>query len=204
MIEKPAVTDQPIDKILAERWSGRAFDPSLAISDQQITALCEAARWAPSCYGDQPWRFIIWNQHQDKSSWQQALDCLSPGNQEWAKNAPLLVLAASVKTFSHNGQDNRWVGYDTGAASISLCLQATSMGLISHQMGGYDGNKLRAAFALPDDIELWAMIAVGHPAPLDSLNEEHLERELKARERRPLSEQFFSGGWNSPIKSGEQ
>ena len=199
MIEKPAITDQKVDTIIAERWSGRAFDASIAVSDENIVSLCEAARWAPSCYGDQPWRFIVWNKHNDETSWQKAIECLAPGNQEWAKNASVLVLAASVKTFSHNNKNNRWVGYDTGAASISLCLQATSMGLMSHQMGGFDSDKVRSSFGVPDDIELWAMIAIGHPAALDSLNEEQLERELKARERRPLDEQFFSNTWNSTL-----
>jgi len=203
MIEKPAITDQKIDKVLAERWSGRAFDPTMPVSDDTVVSLCEAARWAPSCFGDQPWRFIVWNKFQDEVSWQKAIDTLSPGNQDWARNAPLLILAASVKTFSHNGSNNRWVGYDSGAASISLCLQATSMGLMSHQMGGFDGDKVRAEFSLPDDIDLWAMIAVGYPAGLDGLNEQQLERELKERERRPLSEQFFSGSWNTPLNSGE-
>lgn len=203
MIEKPADTAQKIEKVIAERWSGRAYDPTIAIDDDQVVALCEAARWAPSCFGDQPWRFIVWNKHQDETSWQQVLDCLAPGNQEWAKNASLLILAASVKTFSHNGSDNRWVGYDTGAASISLCLQATAMGLMSHQMGGFDSDKLKNTFALPEDIECWAMIAVGHPAALDSLNEEQLERELKARERLPLNKHFFKNGWGQPFNSGE-
>ena len=79
MIEKPAITDQKIDKNIAERWSGRAFDPSSPIHNDTIISLCEAARWAPSCYGEQPWRFIVWNKHQDQLSWQQAIDCLSLG-----------------------------------------------------------------------------------------------------------------------------
>ncbi len=203
MIAKPAETSQPIATVLAERWSGRAYDPTVAVSNEQIIALCEAARWAPSCFGDAPWRYIIWNKHVDEAQWQKALDCLVPGNQEWAKNASVLVLAASVSSFSHNGKDNRWVGYDTGAASISMCLQATQMGLMSHQMGGFDADKVRTTFALPEELQLWAMMAIGYPAPLDNLNEEQLERELKARERRPLSQQFFNGAWNSPLTSGE-
>lgn len=197
MIEKPAVTDQKISRIIAERWSGRAYDPTIAVTDADIVSLCEAARWAPSCFGDEPWRYIVWNKHSDEASWQQALECLVPGNQEWAKNASVLVLAASVKAFRHNDKNNRWVGYDTGAASISLCLQATAMGLMSHQMGGFDSDKIRSNFSVPDDVECWAMIAIGHPAALDSLNEEQLERELKARERRPLSEQFYNNTWKS-------
>lgn len=203
MIQKPAETSQAINKTIAERWSGRAFDSATPVTQEQITSLCEAARWAPSCFGDQPWRFIIWDRYQDETSWQQIIDCLSPGNQDWAKSAPLLILAASVNSFSHNGNDNRWVGYDTGAASISLCLQATAMGLMSHQMGGFDAEKIRQQSELPEDLTLWAMIAVGHPAPLDNLTEQQMERELKARERRPLSEQFFNQTWNNPINSGE-
>jgi nitroreductase len=195
MIQKPADTEQPIEKVLAERWSGRAYDATVPVSDEQVTALSEAARWAPSCYGEAPWRYLICNKFTDETAWQKALDALSPGNQDWAKNAPLLILAASAPDFSHNDKPNRWSGYDTGAASISLCLQATAMGLVSHQMGGFDAEKMRQSFAIPENIQLWAMIAIGHPAALDGLNEEQMERELKARERRPLEKQFFHGKW---------
>ena len=200
MIRKPADTEHEIEKMLAERWSGRAYDPALPVTDKQIIILCEAARWAPSCFGDQPWRYIVWNRHQDEASWQKAVNCLVTGNQAWAKNSSVLILAASVQTFSHNDATNRWNGYDTGAASVSLCLQASAMGLMSHQMGGFDGDKLKATFAIPDDVNLWAMIAIGHPAALDTLNEEELERELKIRERRPLSTQFYRNDWNVPLK----
>lgn len=203
MLKKPADTAQPIHNILAERWSGRAFDADKALTAEEITALCEAARWAPSCYGDEPWRFIIWNKFDDAKTWKKVVDCLSPGNQQWAQNAPLLILATSMPNFSHNDSPNRWAGYDTGAASISLCLQATAMGLMTHQMGGYDADKIRQTFNLPEEINLWAMIAVGHPAPLENLDEEQQQRELRARARRPLSEQFFHGGWQGPEQAGE-
>lgn len=195
MIQKPADTEQPIEHILAERWSSRAFDPDVEVSQEQIIALTEAARWAPSCYGEAPWRYLICNKFTDKKAWDKALDSLVPGNQEWAQNAPLLILAASAPEFGHNGKTNRWSGYDTGAASISLCLQATSMGLASHQMGGFDVDKMRAHFNIPEEIHMWSMIAIGHPAPLDSLTEEQMERELKPRQRRPLNQQFFHGEW---------
>lgn len=195
MIQKPADTAQPIAPVLAERWSGRAYDPTQPVSAAQLTALSEAARWAPSCFGDQPWRFLICDRFSDEQAWQQILDSLAPGNQEWARHAPVLILAASVPHFSHNGSPNRWAGYDTGAASISLCLQATAMGLMSHQMGGFDSDRLRDRFAIPADIALWAVIAIGHPAPLDDLDDTQLERELKPRERRPLAQQFFHATW---------
>lgn len=195
MIEKPADTEQPIEKVIAERWSGRAYDPNIPVTEAQITALTEAARWAPSCFGDEPWRYILWDKFSDPENWQKAFDCLAEGNQQWAKNAPLLILAASVDTFSQNDKTNRWTGYDTGAASLSLCLQATAMGLMSHQMGGFDTDKIRQVFDLPADLHLWSMMAIGHAAPLDDLSPEQLERELKPRQRRPLAEQFFHGGW---------
>lgn len=195
MIEKPADTEQPIEKVIAERWSGRAYDPNIPVTEAQITALTEAARWAPSCFGDEPWRYILWDKFSDPENWQKAFDCLAEGNQQWAKNAPLLILAASVDTFSQNDKTNRWTGYDTGAASLSLCLQATAMGLMSHQMGGFDTDKIRRVFDLPADLHLWSMMAIGHAAPLDDLSPEQLERELKPRQRRPLAEQFFHGGW---------
>jgi len=203
MIEKPAITEQAIDKVLAERWSGRFYDSTQAVSEEQIIQLCEAARWAPSCYGEQPWRFIIFNRHQNENAWTQALNCLSPGNQEWAQNAPLLIIATSNTEFSHNNTPNRWAAYDTGAASISLCLQASAMGLMSHQMGGFDSNQTRQSFNLPDNVECWAIIAIGYPAPLDTLDETQLERELKIRERRPLSDNFFIDSWDKPLTSGE-
>lgn len=195
MIQKPADTEQDIDTTLAERWSGRAYDPDLEVSEEQIVALTEAARWAPSCSGEEPWRYLICNKFTDKAAWDKAFDSLMPGNQTWAKDAALLILAASVTEFREKDKNNPWVGHDTGAASLSLCLQATSLGLMSHQMGGYEPDKMRAAFNIPDNIRLWSMIAIGHPAPLDSLTEEQMERELKPRQRRPLSEQFFRGKW---------
>ncbi|WP_289283588.1 MULTISPECIES: nitroreductase family protein [unclassified Methylophaga] len=196
MIQKPADTAQPIEKVMAERWSGRAYDPTVMVSQEEITALCEAARWAPSCFGDEPWRYLVCDKNTDRTAWEKLLSALAPGNQEWAKNAPVLILTASVPLFSQNDKPNRWSGYDTGAASISLCLQATSMGLMSHQMGGFDDKKIREAFAISDDIHMWSVIAIGHQAVLDNLTEEQLERELSPRQRRPLEQAFFMNKWS--------
>ena len=95
MLSKPASTSQPIHELLANRWSPRAFDPDAAIDRTQMTALAEAARWAPSCFGAQPWGFIFCNRDTDRPGWERALECLVPGNQAWAKNCPLLIAAAA-------------------------------------------------------------------------------------------------------------
>lgn len=196
MIQKPADTAQPIEKVMAERWSGRAYDPTVMVTAEEITALCEAARWAPSCFGDEPWRYLVCDKNTDESAWKKVLSALVPGNQEWAKNAPVLIVTASVPNFSQNDKPNRWSGYDTGAASISLCLQATAMGLMSHQMGGFDDKVLRESFNIPADIHIWSIIAIGHQAALDNLSEEQLERELSPRKRRPVEQAFFMNKWS--------
>lgn len=198
-MQKPAITQAPIHDIIANRWSPRAYDANKSVSQTQIISLLEAARWAPSCFGDEPWRFIVWDKNQDAAAWEKAFDCIVPGNQTWAKDAPVLILICADTLFSHNQKTNRWANYDTGAAAVSLCLQATSMGLATHQMGGFDGDKTRAAFGIPEQIEMMSMLAVGYVADADTLSDELKERELAPRKRRPLGELFYDGVWNHPI-----
>lgn len=197
-MQKPALTQVPIDATIANRWSGRAYDAGKPVSQAQIIALLEAARWSPSCYGDQPWRFIVWDKNTDAAAWQKAFDCLAPGNQAWVKDAPLLFLVAADSLFNHNGQQNRWSEYDTGAAAENLCLQASAAGLMAHQMGGFDTDKTRATFAVPEQYSLMAMISVGYPADLATLAGETLTRETAPRKRRPLGELFYGGAWGRP------
>ncbi|MFL9610478.1 nitroreductase family protein [Methylobacillus sp. Pita2] len=199
MSRKPAVTSVPIDSTIAERWSGRAYDASKPVSHEQTIALLEAARWAPSCYGDQPWRFIVWDKNKDAAAWQKAFDTLVEFNQGWVKNSPLLVLIAADTKFHHNGKPNRWAAYDSGAAAENLCLQSTALGLMAHQMAGFDADKLRAAFAIPEQIEIIAMVSVGYAADPATLEGEAKERELAARSRRELGELFFDSAWGKPI-----
>lgn len=198
-MQKPAITQAPIHDIIANRWSPRAYDANKAVSQTQIISLLEAARWAPSCFGDEPWRFIVWDKNQDAAAWEKAFDCIVPGNQTWAKDAPVLILICADTLFGHNQKPNRWGGYDTGAAAVSLCLQATSMGLATHQMGGFDGERTRAAFGIPEQINMMSMLAVGYSADVNTLSDELKERELTARKRRPLGELFYDGVWNQPI-----
>lgn len=198
-MHKPAITQVPIDSTLANRWSGRAYDASKSISHEQVIALLEAARWAPSCFGDQPWRFVVLNKNTDAATWQQAFDCLVPGNQAWVKDAPLLLLVCADTLFTHNQKPNRFAEYDTGAATENLCLQASSMGLMAHQMGGYDSDKARATFGIPEQYTLMAMVSVGYPADIATLEGEALARETAERVRKPLSELFFANTWGKPV-----
>jgi len=198
-MHKPAITQVNIDETIAKRWSGRTYDASKTISKVQIIALLEAARWAPSCFGDEPWRFIVWDKKADANAWQQAFDCVVPNNQTWVKDVPVLILVCAGTLFGHNQSSNRWAQYDTGAAAENLCLQAASMGLMAHQMGGFNADKTRESFAIPAEYTLMAMIAVGYEGDANNLPEEQKARELAARKRKPLGELFFSGTWGKPI-----
>jgi nitroreductase len=198
-MSKPANTQTPIHEIIANRWSPRAFDPNKPVTQAQITALLEAARWAPSCFGDQPWRFLVWNKNEDTLSWQNALDTIVPNNQVWAKNAPLFVLVCAFGLFGHNQKPNRWAEYDTGAAAENLCLQASALGLVAHQMGGFDLDSARKKFNIPSEVLPMSMIAIGYEGDANDLPEELKTREHAPRTRKPLGEMFFNGVWDKPI-----
>ena len=200
MNDRKAQTHVPINELLAERWSPRAYDVGRPISREQLAALLEAARWAPSCNGDEPWRYLIFDRNRDPEGWQKAFDCLSENNRKWVKNVPVLLLSCGGSIFEHSGKPNRYGQHDTGAASVCLALQGAAMGLAVHQMGGYDAQKARAAFNIPEEYTPMAMIAVGYQASPDVLDEETKAKELKPRSRKPLETDFFEGGWGHGVK----
>jgi len=199
MLEKPAQTSRPIHDLFVRRWSTRAFDASKPVGRDQLISLIEAGRWAPSCNGDEPWRYLIWDRSRDPGGFQKAFDCLSENNRKWVKNVPLLMLSCAGSNFAATGKPNRWTQHDTGAASVSMALQATALGLAYHQMGGFDAEKARAAFDIPAEYTPMAMIAVGYQAAPEVLDEETKKKELVARARKPLAEKFFEGGWGKGV-----
>ena len=199
MFENRAITSVAIEDHLARRWSGRVYDPARPVTRPQLLALLEAARWAPSCFGDQPWRYLVWDRMQDAGNWQRAFGCLGEFNQGWAGKAPVLMLALADTQFNHNNQPNRWGGYDTGAASMSLCVQAVALGIMVHQMGGFDGGKVQKEFAIPERFTPMAMIVVGYQLAKADIPADMREREFAARQRRPLGELVFSGEWGKAM-----
>ena len=199
MLRKPAQTSRPIHDLLARRWSTRAFDAAKPVTREQLTTLLEAGRWAPSCNGDEPWRYLVWDRARDPEGFQKAFDCLSDNNRKWVKNVPLLMLSCAGSNFAATGKPNRWTQHDTGAASLSIALQADALGLAVHQMGGFDAEKARAAFGIPVEYTPMAMIAVGYQTAPDVLDEETKKKELTPRARKPLAERFFEGGWGKGV-----
>jgi nitroreductase len=199
MFNKEIETKVTIHELIAARWSGRVYDSRKLLSREQIMALVEAARWAPSCFGDQPWRFIVFDKATNEAAWEKALTCLAEGNQSWAKDAPLLLLACADSVLSQTGKPNRWGQYDTGAASENLSLQATALGLMVHQMGGFDAEKTKTEFSIPEQFTPMAMMTVGYQLAEEVIPEDLKEREYNARARNTLDENFYEGCWGEPI-----
>jgi nitroreductase len=197
-MEKPADIQYPIHDVLKRRWSPRAFDERLVEADK-LQSLFEAARWAPSSNNEQPWRFIAARKDRELE-WNRLHACLVEGNRKWAYRAPVLILSVASLNFEDDGKPNRHALYDTGMAVENLVLQATALGLVAHQMAGFDVEQARADLKIPAGYEPVAMIAVGYHGDPAILSDRLRERELQPRSRQPISEWTFSGQWGIPLR----
>ncbi len=195
MFTKSIDTSSPIHDLIAGRWSGVAFDAQRPVSDEDLHSVLEAARWAPSCFGDQPWRYVVCKKDSHPEGWQTIFDSLIDKNQAWCQHVPVLILACHDTQFSHNDNPNRHGAYDTGAASVSMCLQAAALGLMSHQMGGFAAEKLQQSFAIPERFSPIAVIALGYQVAETDIPDAFREREMAPRKRNELSRNFFLGAW---------
>ncbi|VAW95233.1 hypothetical protein MNBD_GAMMA21-1424 [hydrothermal vent metagenome] len=196
MFHKPAKTDINLHAIIADRWSGVAFDSERWVERDNLNTILEAARWCASCYGDQPWRYIVTDRNTRPDDWNSAFECLLPANQKWAIHAPVLILACCKNVFQNTGEPNLWAKYDTGAASISMVYQATALGLMVCQIGGFDSNRARTSFAIPNEFTPLTYIAVGYQLPEEKIPDELMSREYAIRQRMPLQKIVFEGRWD--------
>ncbi len=169
--------------LLAGRWSPRGFDAGYELSDSELTALLEAARWAPSAANAQPWRFLVGR--RGDATFDAIVELLMPGNQPWAPRASVLIVAIADTTQEHTAP---WAVYDTGQAVAHLSVQATELGLAVHQMGGFDAAGVVERFGLAPELKPISAVAVGRLDPDADLPEPYFERERAPRERRPISE----------------
>jgi len=195
---KVAETEYPVIDLLKNRWSPRAFS-SDPIEEEKIISLFEAARWAPSCFNDQPWSFIIFK-NENREEFEKIIEILSPRNQLWAKNAPLIMLSVARINFERNGKLNRHAFHDVGSAVTNLTLQATAMDLYVHQMAGFDAEKAKVLFNIPEGFEPVAAIAIGYYGNQDDLSEEFIKSENSKRNRRPIDDFVYVGEWNKNFR----
>jgi len=194
-----ALTEAEIHPLIAGRWSPRAFDSGRPIERDKLISCLEAARWAPSAFGDEPWRFIVCDRHENDSAWQRLLNCLSEKNRRWAKHAPVLILIVADSLFRKNGNPNRWGQYDAGQAAVSLCLQAAAMGLATHQMGSFDIEGCRQTFAIPEQFMPMAAMALGYAADASLLDDDFRPSEETERRRQALNRIAFAGQWDTGL-----
>ncbi len=159
MTDKKASTDYPIHELLAERWSPYGFKDR-PVSQADLRSLFEAARWAPSSYNEQPWRFLVATQ-ENPAEFARLLSCLVEGNQNWAKAAPVLALGVVSLRFSRTSKDNRAAVHDLGLAAGNLLVEATARGLSVHQMIGILPDKAREVYQIPEHNEAWTAMAIG-------------------------------------------
>ncbi len=199
-MEKPAPVAHPIHDLLRRRWSPRTFAPK-PVSPEVLRSLFEGARWAASCFNDQPWAYLVATA-DDPENFDKMLSVLMEGNTAWARHAPVLMLSLARLNFAHNGKPNRHAFHDVGAASASLTLEATARGLAVHQMGGFYADKAREVFKIPPDWEPVAAIALGYPLDnVDAIPSELRERESAPRQRKPIEEFVMTGDFGrvSPL-----
>jgi nitroreductase len=183
------VPKYPISELILNRWSPRAMS-SEALTDKELMTLFEAARWAPSSFNEQPWRFIY--AKRDTPNWDKFFNLLMEGNQSWCKNASVLVCAISKKNFTQTNKPHRTHMFSTGSAYENLALQASTSGLVCHGMGGFFADKAKTELNIPDDFEVNMMFAIGKPADKSVLPKKLQEVEVPS-DRKPLEELIFEG-----------
>ena len=187
--------DHAIESIYLERWSPRAF-ASQTLPDDVLFRMFEAARWAPSSYNSQPWRFCY--AHRQSPEWELFFGLLAETNKVWAKDASVLVVLASKKTMMVPGKDVPIESYshsfDAGAAWAYLALEATRLGWHAHGMVGFDMSRAAAVLRIPADYRIEVAIAIGKKGDPSTLPEALAARE-SPNGRQPLSQFAFEGGF---------
>ncbi|MEM9623986.1 MAG: nitroreductase family protein [Pseudomonadota bacterium] len=177
------------DEQFIRRWSPRAMSGKALVLDE-LNQLFEAARWAPSCFNSQPWRFVY--AISGTPAWSPLFGLLMDMNQAWAQHAGALIAVVAKKTFEHNDQPAPTHSFDTGSAWMSMALQAQQMGLVTHAMWGFHHDHAAQVLGLTDDFAVQAMVAVGYPGDIRELPEKYQDREQPSP-RKSLAELTFEG-----------
>jgi len=180
---KIANTQFPVIDLIKNRWSARSFS-SKEISNETLHTIIEAAAWAPSANNEQPWKFLIAKNGEEKFA--KVWGSLMSGNQPWCKNAAAFICVYASNTFQASGKPNAWASHDVGIATGYLLLQATSMDVYCHPMAGYDKQKLSEAFDLSEDLVPQCIIALGYLDEAEKLEEPFKTREVTPRSRKSV------------------
>jgi nitroreductase len=190
-MKKPAVTSVPLNEILTQRWSPRAYDSQHEVNSDEVVALLEAARWSPSSNNVQPWRFIV--ARRGDENFEKIVDSLNGFNKVWAPSASLFISIVAKMT-NEDGTPRPISLYDSGIASALLTVEAVHRGLAVHQIAGFDKENFAQGFNLESEYEPLIVLAIGKQIPADTLSDEAIQqREVAPRERKSLEELVISG-----------
>ncbi|MGM0498331.1 MAG: nitroreductase family protein [Bacteroidota bacterium] len=184
------LTPENVYKLIEKRYSPVTFS-SQNVEEEKLFQLFEAARWAPSSFNDQPWNFIYGVKGKDKI-YDKLFDCLLEPNQMWAKYAPILMLSIANMISPTTQKENPYAFHDTGMAVSNLLMQATSMGLYAHQMGGYSKKQAIESLKIPKTHSPVAMIAIGYQGNAEDFPEELQQKGNKERTRKMLKDFVFN------------
>lgn len=177
-------SEYPILPLLLSRVSYRAFSEE-RLTEEELLALFEAARWAPSSYNNQPWRFVY--VRRGDAEWNTFFNTLIDWNKMWCRRADTLVLVISRNNFEHNNKPSKTARFDTGAAWMSLAIEANARNIVTHGMQGFDYDAIAKALHIPDSFTVEAMIAIGKKGNTEDLPPEMREKEVPST-RKPLRE----------------
>jgi nitroreductase len=179
----------PIQPFILSRWSPRSMTAE-SLTDEELLPLFEAARWAPSSYNNQPWRFFY--AKRNTPLWPIFFDLLVEPNQVWCKDAAALVCIVSKKLFDHNNKPSKTHSFDTGAAWMAMALEGAARGLVVHGMEGFHWEQATRVLEIPEDYQVEAMAAIGKRGSMDKLPPDLQERE-KPSARKKLEEIAVEG-----------
>lgn len=178
-----------VSDAIEQRFSPLAFSDKMP-DEETIMQLFEAARWAPSAFNEQPWRFLYVNKN-NKDAYEKLFNCLVDANKEWAKTAPVLILVMAKKNFSHNNKPNYFHMYDTGMSVENLIIRAMENDIYVHQMAGFSADKARGNFNISEEYSIISVAALGYQGDISTLTDALQERGQKPRVRKELSELLF-------------
>lgn len=185
--ERAPTLDVELASGLDRRWSPVRFDADEDVTDVDLKAVLEAARWAPSSFGEEPWRFLV---ARRDDPWRGRVESALREGNAWARRASVLLVGTAKRTYTLDGRTNRHAAHDLGLALSGIMAEAMARGLVTHAMGGFDPDQIRNDFAVPDDFDVLWVTALGHHDP--ALDEPGLvEREGRPRRRKPLEDTVF-------------
>ena len=196
---RTATTAVELHPLLADRWSPRAFDRT-PLADDDVTALLEAARWAPSANNYQPWRFLVGRTTAEgaDATYTGLLESLAEFNLLWASAAPVLI-AAVVEVEHEDGSPREIAPYELGLAVSQLTVEAAARGLHVHQMGGFDAAQVSDTFAVPSTYASVVILAIGRQGDAESLPAWAAQRESAPRERLALDDIAYADEFGLPL-----